>query len=245
MKKNKPPDIKPIGKNDLRVIVGFVKGKALINPVPVSDCKGPYCPIYDKCHHRKNGKCRYEQLYIDSFYVPLVDPLNGIGDKLSQRRLNEIGTKLLPLMQRAVKLMIDILAIEGIRHKPFSTAYMDSKGRYHMYPQFKAFDDAIKLIDALEDKLKLTEIWEKKFGGDKLMPSAGAGAEEIFKSGRRGAYEELLQETVQAEAEADQEEEAECPADRAEELHEEMPDEYDALYDGNEPTIYYTEDGGE
>ncbi|RJR46030.1 MAG: hypothetical protein C4576_11415 [Desulfobacteraceae bacterium] len=245
--KKKKTEIQKKVMNDLRVVVGFVKGKALIQALPISDCRGPNCPIHERCSHKKSGKCKYEELYVNSFYQPLVDPLNGIGDRLSQRRLDEIGRKLLPLMQRLVKINIDLMAIDMVNKKPFGMAYEDSKGRIHMYPQYKAHDDTLKSIALIEGGLKLTEIWEKKFGGAKEMPSA-EDAEGIFKTGRRGAYEELLEETIQAETDQEEEEdedEPECPADREVEETREEISEYEALYNGMDESAIYSEDGEE
>lgn len=229
-----------VPKNNLSIKVGFIKGKALINTAHLSDCRGVNCPIVEKCPYRKNGKCQYEKDYMESYFYPLVDPVEGIGDRLTRRQLDILGRKALPIYRRLFKLGVDIMAIDDMTTKGgFVSAYRDDKNRWHMYPQFKAQDEALRSLKLIEDDLGLNEIWEKKFGGSKTMPSADGGidTEGMFLNGMEGAYEEM------ANAESSHQEEKpeeECPADYLEEENTE----YNMLYDHgiNTKPIYTEED---
>ena len=182
----------------LRPSLGMVDGKTLLFLGQAPPCKGSACPVIVSCQYRSakakrevgRGKCTMIHNLVRELYDTWVHPTNGIGDVLTQPQLHKIGVHLMPLYIQYMRLFIEIT---GLR----DSSYKDVKGNFHVYPQYKAFQDAERAIRSIEASLGLDEIWAKKFNTP--MPDmAGIMEAEVSqkvtsrKKGLPGAYESLL-----------------------------------------------------
>jgi len=139
---------------------GTLDGKALYSFIPIPDCKGEKCPVYNQCEFRKEGRCGMERSYVSRRFRDIVDIKKGIGDRLNELHLQKLDD-LLTLEQQAFRLQIEAYAQPEIK-------YLDNQGTWKINPIYKEQREVIKAISVILKDFE--KIWEEKFMGKKVLP---------------------------------------------------------------------------
>lgn len=185
-------ETRKIRDNKLSLQKGTINGKQLRFLGHVNECYGEDCPAYELCSFRpkKDGrKCAVVDGFIKSIYQGLVDPTEGLGDSLSQMQLDRVGLHLVPLYQQLIRFCLGTYTLKD-------TTYVEKSGKINVHPLFKEIREVQSCIAKEIKEIGLNEAWEKKFKGNKTMPTSigfsDQDIDEMLTKGRKGAYEELL-----------------------------------------------------
>jgi hypothetical protein len=169
----------------LRTSIGTVLGKHLRFIAYVRDCAKDNCPLKDICPFKPKGKCTVEYNFLTALYNSWIDPMDGVGDRLTQAQFDRLGTHLMPLYQQLIRFSMETFKLENV-------TYVDPKGITRPYPQFREIREILKAIDNEMSSIGLEKAWKEKFDNKKPLP-VGKGATDIegMMDGRPGAYEDM------------------------------------------------------
>lgn len=164
-----------LGKN-MRVQVGTIKGKQLRFLGQVQNCRGEDCPLKEVCDFKPKGHCTVIYTFLSSLYKDWVDPVNGIGDRLSQIQLDKIGVHLIPLYHILIRLLLETYVIEEM-------TYENKQGSKAMHPQFQEIPKIINQIRLELKDIGLEALWKEKFGDEKPTP-VGKKVKDLLLEGQ-------------------------------------------------------------
>lgn len=157
---------------------GTIDGKNIRVLSILKDCDKEECPIFKSCKYTKRGKCKVQFEFVNRLYLDWVDPNYGIGDRINQVQLDQIGTTILPLLLDLISFRMEIFTLK-------KTTYQTDKGVWMAYPQYKESRETIALITKILKEMGIIDVWEKKFGKDAPGPmSKIAKVENIMKKGQ-------------------------------------------------------------
>lgn len=173
----------------LRTQVGTIKGKQLRFLGQVGDCLKDKCPIKHVCKFKPKGRCTVVYNFLTSLYLSWVDPVDGLGDILTQIQFDRIGIHLIPLYHQLIRFQLETIPLEEM-------TYENRAGTKSAYPQYREIREIQHQIRLEHKDLRLHELWEKKFGKEKAPPTT-KGLDDM-RDGRFGAYEAMVEQAKKA-----------------------------------------------
>lgn len=179
----------------MRLTTGLVINKnkvRLLGHIP--SCNRKTCPIADTCnfeiskdpHH--SDRCIFLAASMMSMFNEITDPVNGIGDLLTQSELDDIGIFLMPLYQHAFRLQMDITALKKM-------TYTTNRGEF-VYPQFKEFRETQKSIMDFKRTHGIDKKWRQKFGMEPSLDASKAKRAKVIEDngrGKPGGYAQIVE----------------------------------------------------